>query len=285
MSTVTQRGCQTKQPQGVGIGFRHPHAAELIRRKPPLGWLEVLADNYFAEGGLAHRQLADICAHYPITVHSVGMSLGSIDPPDFSYLQKIKNLAKRHDALSISDHLCFVSADNVRLHDLLPLPHTEEAVRHTASKIRQVQDFFEQRILIENISSYLTYQSSVMGEVEFLNAVATEADCDILLDLNNLYVSAYNHKYDVQAMLRGVNAERVRQIHLGGFEDKGVYLLDAHNHRVAGEVWDLLARLASWCSDIPVLIEWDNDLPALDVLLDEARHAERVMQQTQHAMA
>ena len=269
--------------QGVGVGLRMPHVRAVIQQRPKLGWFEVLADNYLAEGSLSHRGLTAVREHYPIALHSVGMSLGSTDPLDRTYLKQLRGLARRYETRWFSDHLCFVSAGGVNFHDLLPLPYTDEAVDHTASRIRQVQDFLGEQILIENVSSYLRYEHSTMTEAMFLNTVAEEADCWILLDLNNLYVSAHNHGGDVHDALDEIRCERVRQIHLGGFEDKGDYLLDAHNRPVCEAVWQLFEKLSRQHKNIPTLIEWDRDLPPFDDLLAEARRAERI--QTRAAAA
>ena len=263
--------------QNVGIGLRTPHISEIIQQKPPIDWLEVLADNYFADGGVVHQQLEAVRSNYPFALHSVGMSLGSTDPLDFHYLKKIQELATRYDCELISDHLCFVNIGDVFLHDLLPLPYTAEAVHHTASRIRQVQDFLGTRILIENVSSYLTYKDSTMSELSFLNTIAEEADCWILLDLNNLYVSAHNHGYNASAALNDIQLDRVKQIHLGGFQKQGKYFLDTHSRPVCNQVWDLFTQLAAQRSDIPTLIEWDKDIPPLDDLLTQAKQANHIL--------
>lgn len=265
--------------QGVGVGLRTPHVQAIIQQRPKLGWFEVLADNYLAEGSLSHHGLTAVREHYPIALHSVGMSLGSIDPLDKTYLKQLQGLARRYETRWFSDHLCFVSTGGINFHDLLPLPYTDEAVDHTAARIRQVQDFLGERILIENVSSYVRYEHSTMTEAAFLNAVAEEADCWILLDLNNLYVSAYNHGGDVHDAFDEIQCDRVRQIHLGGFENKGDYFLDAHSCSVCETVWQLFEKLSRRHKDIPTLIEWDRDLPPFDDLLAEARRAERIQAQ------
>lgn len=262
---------------GVGVGFRAPHGDDVLRQKPAVGWFEILADNYMTDAETAHRQLTAVRENYPITLHSVGMSLGSVEPLDFDYLQGLKALTVRYESAWVSDHLCFVNVDGTYFHDLLPLPYTEEALHHTAARIRQVQDYLGQRILIENVSSYVSYRSSEMDEVEFLNGVAEEADCDILLDLNNLYVSAYNHRTDVNDLLRTVTTERVRQVHLGGFQQQDEYLVDTHSRPVSPVVWKLFADFAGCRPTMPVLIEWDNDLPDFASLLVQVRQAESIL--------
>ena len=257
----------------VGIGLREAHVADILRDQPGIGWFEALADNYFSSGGLALRQLEAVRRDYPVALHCVGMSLGSVAPPDYDYLAVVKRLAERYQALWISDHLCFTAVGDMQMHDLLPLPFTEEAVESAALKILKVQDFLGQRILIENVSSYLTYKHSTMDEIDFLSAVSERADCHILLDLNNWYVNVRNHGHEAVGTLERLPLERVREIHLGGFQDRGDYLLDAHDHPVADPVWHVFEEFTAMCSGVPVLIEWDNQLPALQTLLDEAGKA------------
>ncbi len=261
----------------VGVGLREAHVADVLRDKPALGWFEVLADNYFAPGGVALRRLEAVCRDYPIALHCVGMSLGSVGAPDYAYLATVRRLAERYQALWISDHLCFTAVGATQMHDLLPLPYTEEAVEHVALKIRKVQDFLGRRILIENVSSYLTYKHSTLDEVDFLSAVAARADCHILLDLNNWYVNVCNHGCEITRALEGLPLERVREVHLGGFQDRGDFLLDAHDHPVTAPVWALFEEFAAKHRDVPVLIEWDNRLPPLQTLLGEADKARRII--------
>ena len=265
----------------LGIGLREAHFTDILHGKPDVGWFEVLADNYFAPGGMARRQLESVRRDYPLALHCVGMSLGSVDPLDHGYLASVKRLAERYQAIRISDHLCFTAVGGTPMHDLLPLPYTEEAVVHAALKIRKAQDFLKRQILIENVSSYLTYTHSAMDELSFLNAVAERADCHILLDLNNLYVNVCNHGREVVGALDCLPLERVREVHLGGFQDRGDFLLDAHDHPVSAPVWRLFESFIARCRAaryrVPVLIEWDNELPAFSVLLDEADKAWRIM--------
>ena len=266
------------QDKLVGLGLREMHVADVLRDKPDLGWFEVLTDNYFASGGIALRQLEAVRKDYPVALHCVGMSLGSVDPPDYDYLAKVRRLARRYQAMWVSDHLCFSAVGATQMHDLLPLPYTEEAVEHVALKIREVQDFLGQRILVENVSSYLSYEHSTMDEIDFLCAVVERADCDILLDLNNWYVNVCNHGYRMSRVFDRLPLGKVREVHLGGFQDCGDFLLDAHDHPVAGPVWELLREfVARHHGGIPVLVEWDNDLPPLRTLLGEVDKARRVI--------
>lgn len=257
--------------------MREAHVADILRDKPRVGWFEALADNYFAEGGAALRQLEAVRRDYPLALHCVGMSLGSVESPDYGYLEKVRRLNARYQALWISDHLCFTAVGNMQMHDLLPLPYTEEAVECAAAKIRETQDFLGRRILIENVSSYLTYKHSTMDEIDFLSAVSKLADCHILLDLNNWYVNVRNHGREAVGALDRLPLERVREVHLGGFQDRGDFLLDAHNHPVPDPVWRLFEEFAAKRCGVPVLIEWDNQLPAFRTLLDEAARAQRIV--------
>ena len=261
---------------GTGLGLRSAHIARVLSERPPVPWFEILADNHTAPGGLIPRQLAAVRADYPITLHCVGMSLGGTAPLDIAYLRSIKRLIQTYEPVQVSDHLCFSSHASHQYHDLLPLPYTEEALLHVADRIQRVQDFLGVRVLVENVSSYLTYRHSTLGEAEFLAALCETADCDLLFDVNNAYVNEINHGAPAGDFLHHLPLERIREIHLAGYEDKGDYLIDAHNNRVADPVWALYADVAQQLPDVPVLIEWDNDVPALEILLDEAARAERI---------
>ena len=266
----------------VGVGLREAHVADVLRDKPALGWFEVLADNYLSPGGPALHGLEMVRRDYPLALHCVGMSLGSVGPLDYDYLASVRRLAGRFEALWISDHLCFTSVGAAPMHDLLPLPFTEEAVECVALKIREAQDFLGQRILIENVSSYLTYRHSTMDEMDFLAAVVARADCDVLLDLNNWHVNVRNHGWRVSDVFERLPLERVREVHLGGFQDCGDFLLDAHDHPVSDPVWRLFETFVARRRDVPVLIEWDNALPAFGTLLGEADKARRIIAAASH---
>jgi uncharacterized protein (UPF0276 family) len=261
---------------GTGLGLRSTHIARVLSEQPPVPWFEVLADNHTAAGGLIPRHLAAVRTDYPITFHCVGMSLGGTDPLDFDYLRTIKCLMQTYEPLQVSDHLCFSSHASHQYHDLLPLPYTEEALRHVSERIRRVQDFLGVRLLVENVSSYLGYRHSTLTEPEFLAALTGMADCNLLFDVNNAYVNEVNHGDPALDFLVQLPLERIREIHLAGYEDKGDYLIDAHNNRVADPVWALFSDVIRQLPDVPVLIEWDNDIPALEILLDEAVQAEYI---------
>jgi hypothetical protein len=270
---------------GTGLGLRSAHIARVLSERPPVPWFEILADNHTAPGGLIPRQLAAVRADYPITLHCVGMSLGGTEPLDIAYLRTIKRLIQTYEPVQVSDHLCFSSHASHQYHDLLPLPYTEEALLHVADRIQRVQDFLGVRVLVENVSSYLTYRHSTLGEAEFLAALSDTADCDLLFDVNNAYVNEINHGAPAGDFLQQLPLGRIREIHLAGYEDKGDYLIDAHNNRVSDPVWALYADVIQQLPDVPVLIEWDNDLPALEILLDEAARAERIRASCNAAVA
>lgn len=259
---------------GVGIGLRSSHTRAILAELPPIPWLEVLTDNYLCEGGPLLAGLDRIRQRYPVVLHGVGMSLGSTDPLDLEYLARIRRLAERIEPAWISDHLSWSHAGGRHTHDLLPLPRTEEAMLHVAGRIRQVQDFLGRRILIENASAYLEWAESRLDEAGFVRAVAEEADCEILLDVNNVHVSARNLGFDPREFLEAIPVERVRQMHLAGYEDRGTHLLDTHGEPVHAPVWELFERALRRFGPVPTLLEWDTNLPELAVLLEEAAEAE-----------
>ena|SRR3990167_6895191 len=263
--------------QGIGVGLRTCHYHHILNDRPPVSWFEVLSDNYLVAGGPPLAYLEAIAAHYPVAMHGVGMSLGSTDPLNDEYLKKLKRLADRIKPALISDHLCWTSVKGHYFHDLLPLPFTEEAIKHVAARIRQVQAFLDSRILIENVSSYLEYHVNAMPEWEFLNAVAKEANCWILLDVNNVYVSASNHHYDPVDYIRNVDANRVKQYHLAGFTNKGKYLFDTHSEAVHEPVWLLYQETIERVGRRPTLIEWDGEIPPFIELLKQANRAQEIM--------
>jgi len=259
----------------IGVGLRSPHVKEILATKPNVDFFELLTDNHLAEGGYARQQAYAIRQDYPVTMHCVGMSLGGTDPIDFAYLAKIKKLAAELEPLCISDHLCWTSFEKQHAHDLLPLPYTEEAVIYVSDRIKQIQEFLETTLVVENVSSYLSYECSNLNEWEFLTAIAETSNCKILLDLNNIYVSQYNNQIDAKEYINNISLDLVAEIHLAGFENKGEYLLDAHNNKVSRPVWELYQEVITHDTSIPTLIEWDNDLPLFSILLHEAKKARR----------
>lgn len=270
-----------RESLGVGVGLRTPHVVQILRAKPALDWFELLADNHMVAGGWARRQAIEVAQLYPVTMHCVGMSIGSLDPLNYEYLNKVKALAAEVKPKLISDHLCWTSYCSHYSHDLLPLPFTEEALGHVVERINKIQDFLGRRIAIENVSSYMTFEHSSINEVEFVNAVAQQADCSILFDLNNLYVNHVNNGQDAQGYLDAIDLTRVAEIHLAGFERKENYLLDAHNNHVHDDVWNYYQYFLNCATDIPTLIEWDHNIPAFEVLYAEAMKAKTIKQRYQ----
>ncbi|WP_076414006.1 DUF692 domain-containing protein [Shewanella sp. UCD-KL12] len=255
---------------GAGIGLRLPHVQQILAAgETDIPWFEVLADNWLVEGGLNKHMLTAIAEQYPIVLHSVGLSLGGPSELDFSYLNQIKKLKQQTGALWYSEHASFSGSDKLKVPDLLPLPYTYEAVQHLSQRIKQVQDFMGERILLENVSTYVSCQFNEMTEGEFIAEVAQESDCYLLLDINNAFVTSENLNQDMRTFMDVIPVNRVKQIHLAGFHDKGDYLLDAHNHPVDEQVWHAFKLFIEKNGHIPSMIEWDNDLPPLERLLAE----------------
>lgn len=263
---------------GVGVGLRAQHYEVFLKHHPEIPWLEVLADNYLNTQGIPLEKLFTITAHYPVVMHCVGMSLGSIDPINWEYLSHIKALATQLKPAWISDHLCWTSLHNQYSHGLLPLPFTQETIDHTANRIQQIQDYLNYPLLIENISSYVRCPENEMNEVTFLNHVAQQADCGILLDINNLYVNAHNHHEDAMALLQQVDASRVYQYHLAGYQPHGTLLLDSHNNGISPAVWQLYETALKRIGPKPACIEWDEAIPDWSVLATEQQQAARLHQ-------
>ena len=223
---------------GFGLGLRTVHYEEILAGRCAVDWFELLSENYMVPGGKPLHYLDRIRADYPVVMHGVSLSIGSTDPLDWNYLRALKALAERVSPHWISDHLCWTGVTGKNSHDLLPVPYTEEAVAHVASRVQAVQEFLGRRILLENVSSYVSYKESELTEWEFLAEIARRADCLILLDVNNIYVSAYNHGFDAEQYLNGVPAERVQQIHIAGHSNCGDYIIDTHDADVIDPVWD-----------------------------------------------
>ena len=262
----------TPAPGSVGIGLRAPHYAQILERRPALDFLEVHAENFFAAGGRASAWLERFRAAYPLSVHGVGLSLGSVDPLDEGHLARLEALVRRCEPLLVSEHLCWSSYGARHANDLLPLPHTREAVDHVVPRIARVQERLGRQLLVENVSAYVQ-PAGEMPEWEFLVQVARRSGCGILLDVNNIWVNAANLGFDPYAYVEAIPAALVGQYHLGGFEPTAAALVDTHGARVSAEVWQLFEATVAHLGPRPTLIEWDTRLPALDVLLDEAERA------------
>ena len=258
---------------GFGLGLRPEHYPAVLEDRPAVDWFEIISENYLVAGGKPLYFLDRIREHYPMVMHGVSLSIGGCDPLDPDYLAALKQLAARVEPAWISDHLCWTGIDGRNLHDLLPLPYTEEAIAHVAGRVGQVQDCLGRRILLENVSSYVTYTDSRISEWEFLSAVAERADCHILLDVNNVWVSAHNHGFDPLAYLDGVPPGRVRQIHLAGHSHNGSLIVDTHDHPVPDPVWALYAEAIARLGPVSTMIERDDDIPPLEALLAELAQA------------
>ena len=268
-------------PAAAGIGLRGPHHAKFISESPEAAWLEVHSENFFAPGSIALTALEKIRENYPISLHGVGLSIGSDDPVAEDHLAKLRQLVDFIQPGLVSEHLCWGSIGGYHLNDLLPLPYTEEALGHMAERIGQVQDYLGRKILIENVSSYMEFKNSTIPEWDFLASVADQSGCGILLDVNNIFVSAKNHNFNPLDYIAAIPADKVEEIHLAGhseqtFDDQSV-LVDTHNAPVCAEVWTLYETLLARIGTRPTLIEWDSELPPVSVLLDEARRAQKLM--------
>ena len=261
---------------GYGVGLRRQHYSYVLETRLTVDWFEVVSENFMVAGGRALEVLEGVRANYPIAMHGVSMSIGSTDPLNRSYLRQLRELARRFEPAWISDHLCWTGVAGRNLHDLLPLPYTEEAIRHVVARIREVQEILDRPILIENVSSYMAFADSTMTEWEFISAIADEADCGILLDINNIFVSAFNHRFDANDYIDAVPAERVVQYHLAGHSDHGTYLLDTHDHPVRDEVWALYERAARRFGAVSAIVEWDDNIPEFAELVDTADRARTI---------
>ncbi len=263
-------------PARAGIGLRFVHHDALLEQRPAVGWIEAHTENYFHDGA-APRALERARANYPLSLHGVGLALGSADGIDREHLGHVKRAVERFQPALVSEHACWGHAGGEHFNDLLPLPYTEEAVALLARQVREAQDFLSMQLLIENVSAYVAFDHSRLSEWEFLGAVAQESGCGLLLDINNIYVNARNLGLDAHAFIEGVPAEKVREIHLAGHANNGGVLIDDHGSAVCEEVWQLYARAIARFGAVPTLIEWDTDIPALATLVAEAARADRIL--------
>ncbi len=261
---------------GCGVGLRSEHYDHVTRTWPAMDWFEVISENYMDSGGRPLQILEQVRQRYPVALHGVSLSIGSTDPLDVRYLARLKALADRIDPAIVSDHLCWTGVEGEQLHDLLPLPFTQEAVRHVAERVEQVQTALKRRMLLENVSAYVTVRDADMPEWAFVRAVAERAGCGILLDLNNIYINAYNHQFDPSEYLRAVPGHLVGQFHLAGHTVREGFLFDTHNRPVIDEVWALYREALRRYGPVTTLIEWDADLPPFERLAEEAATARAV---------
>jgi uncharacterized protein (UPF0276 family) len=260
---------------GIGLGLRIPHYAHILEKKPVVDWFEIISENYMVDGGRPLAVLDQILEQYRVVQHGVSMYFGNAARPNRAHLKKLKALTRRTQTPWLSDHLCWGSVDGRYTHDLLPMPYTWEAVEWTARNIREVQDFTGIPVAVENVSSYAEFHASEMTEWEFLNEVVERADCGILLDVNNIYVSSKNHGFDPYAYLDAVPAPRVAQIHIAGHTKFKKYLLDTHDHPVLDPVWKMYAHAIRRTGRTATLLEWDDRIPSFDEVHAEALKAGR----------
>lgn len=261
---------------GFGLGLRTEHYETVLNEKPSIDWFEIITENYLVPGGKPLYYLDKIREDYPMVMHGVSMSIGSCDPIDWDYLKQVKQLAQRVQPHWISDHLCWTGVQHKNMHDLLPLPYTEEAISHVANRIHQVQEFLGRRILIENVSSYITFQDSSMPEWDFINEILKRADCFLLLDINNIYVSGINHEFNPIDYIRAIPSERIYQIHLAGHSNMGDYIIDTHDNDIIEPVWDLYVETLRQHGMVSTMIERDDNIPALSELLAELKRAQAI---------
>lgn len=260
---------------GIGIGLRIPHYADIFSKKPAIDWFEIISENFMVDGGKPLEHLERIVSSYPVVQHGVNLAIGSADPLDFSYLRKLKALAKKTKTPWISDHLCWGRLPGAHYHDLLPLPYTKEVINYVAERARIVQDFLEMPFALENLSSYVSYKQDEMPEWDFYTAIVEKADIYMMLDVNNIYVSSRNHGFDPSTYYNNIPLDRVLQIHLAGHSDKGTYVLDTHDNYVRDEVWKIYADVYPRTRGVSTLLEWDENMPSFDEVWQEALKAKQ----------
>ncbi len=265
---------------GFGLGLRTDHYQDVITQLPDVDWFEICSENFMVAGGKPRYYLDVIKERYPIVMHGVSLSIGSSDPLNKDYLQQLKTLVNHIQPEWVSDHLCWTSHAQTNSHDLLPLPYTDEAIKHVVERVKQVQDYLGRQLLLENVSSYLSYKDSQYNEWTFLNTIAEQADCLILLDINNIYVSARNHGFNPVDYLQGINNQRVRQFHLAGHSDHGDYVIDTHDHDVCQAVWNLYAQALQRFGAISTMIERDANIPTFTELYAELQQAKQIAYRT-----
>lgn len=262
---------------GLGVGLRTVHFDHILRHQPQVDWFEVISENFMDSNGRPRHVLEQIAERYPIVMHGVSLSIGSTQPLNFDYLQKLKNLARDVRALWISDHICWTGVAGINTHDLLPLPYNEESLAHVVERIGIVQDFLERPLILENPSSYVTFTDSTMSEAEFVARMAQEADCGLLLDVNNVFVSATNHDFDPVEYLRSMPFERIVQMHLAGHTNCGTHLIDTHDGPVIDPVWELFRNAHGSTGGVATLLEWDARIPEFQIVHAEVLKAKQVL--------
>ena len=263
---------------GLGVGLRSAHFAYLEQNEPDVDWFEVIPENFLGSRGRARNVLDRIADLYPVVLHGVSLSIGSTDPLDMDYLARLKRLAAEVEAVWVSDHVCWTGVTGVNTHELVPLPFTEATLAHVVERIRTVQDVLERPLVLENPSTYVTYTDSALAEAEFLARMADEADCGLLLDVNNVYVSSVNHEFDAVEYMRSLPSERVVQMHLAGHDDRGTHIVDTHDRPVADPVWELYGTAVALTGGVSTLVEWDDRLPPFPEVHAEVLKARRFVE-------
>jgi uncharacterized protein (UPF0276 family) len=261
---------------GFGLGLRTQHYEEILNGNPPIDWFEVISENYMLPGGQPLRMLDRIRERYPVVMHGVSLSIASTAPPNFEYLRELRDLARRVEPKWISDHLCWTGVHGKNLHDLLPIPYTNEALDHVVSRVELVQDYLGRAIVLENVSTYVQFNNSEMTEWEFLGELSHRSGCWLLFDVNNVYVSAFNHGYDPNAFLQGIPADRVVQFHMAGHSHMGTHIIDTHDHPVCEDVWDLYVAALKRFGRVSTMIERDDNIPRLDELIVEVNRTREI---------
>jgi uncharacterized protein (UPF0276 family) len=262
---------------GLGVGLRNQHFSYLMNHDPEVEWFEIISENFIDNYGYARNVLKHIASIRPVVMHGVSLSIGSTDPLDWDYLKKLKEIAEFVQPAWVSDHLCWTGVAGVNTHDLLPLPLNEESLHHVAERVRQVQDFLERPLVLENPSSYLEFKESTIAEWSFLSELANETRCGLLLDVNNVYVSGYNHGFDAEHYIRSIRHDAVVQIHLAGPTDCGRYLVDTHDQPVPARVWELYKLAQELTGGVSTLLEWDANIPEFPELVAELRKADAAL--------
>lgn len=273
---VAESNNQNRPYLGYGLGLRKEHYETVLAERPRVDWFEIISENYMVEGGKPLDYLTRIREHYPMVMHGVSLSIGSMEPLDHDYLKRLKDLIEYVEPAWFSDHLCWTGVNGVNLHDLMPLPYTEEAVQHVADRISRVQEYMGRQMLLENVSSYISYCDSQMSEWDFLREIAERADCLILLDINNIYVSAFNHNFDAYEYLHAMPGNRIYQFHLAGHTHENNLIIDTHDHPVADPVLELYAAAVKRFGRVSTMIERDDHIPPLADLLDELEQVRRI---------
>lgn len=265
---------------GLGLGLRSRHFNHILQHQPDVDWFEVISENFMDSGGRPYHVLRQIAERYPVVMHGVSLSIGSTDPLDFNYLTRLKELAKTVKPVWVSDHLCWTGVLNLNTHDLLPVPLNEESLQHICGRIRVVQDFLERPLVLENPSTYLTFQHSTINEWDFLRYMTEETGCGLLLDVNNVYVSSFNNEFDPVTYIEGLPHDRIVQMHLAGHQHCGNFIIDTHDREVTNKVWELFRLAWQRTGGVATLLEWDSAIPEFDVYHAELLKAKQFMSET-----